>query len=84
MWSSWMGYERPCLYRMCAIKKALGGKHDPLGFALALEMSLGSYVRAVTLQFSNPDPTCSLTGVASCSFTYRSYRKTEKTEPGTS
>lgn len=31
---------RDPVYIVCAaIKKALGGKHDPLGFALALEMS---------------------------------------------
>lgn len=46
---------RDPVYIICvAIKKAWGGKHDPLGFALALEMSWGSYVRAVTFAILKP------------------------------
>ena len=37
-----------------AIKKAWGGKNDALGFALALEMTWGSYVTAVTLAVLEP------------------------------
>ena len=41
MWSSWMGYERPCLYHMCGHKESFGRQAWSSGFCFSTRDVLG-------------------------------------------